>query len=135
MPNGSTAWTNVRPGHTIDPWTNFKPGLFSVWNWKTGKYDYYRLNRPLSGYGDEIKHPKPRPVDNPVGESPEQSANALPIGARKFGEGHVAVGEVVSSNGDAAGPKTWVAIALAFAVPTFLLWLTTHLSGSESPEY
>jgi hypothetical protein len=123
MSNGSAAWTN------------FRPGLYSAWNWKTGKYDYYRFNRPMAGYGDEINHPQPRLVDNPVGESPEQSASPLPRGARKFGEGDIAVGEVVNTNAEQTGIKAWAAVALALLVPTALLWLATHLGDSESFEY
>jgi hypothetical protein len=108
-------------------WTNVRPGMFSVWNWKRGEYDYYQgPPESVAGYGDEVIHPPARAVSNPLGEDPDISAHELPRGAKRVGSGAVAVGEVAMEPGQTGGVGLWAAAALALAIPTALLLVTTY---------
>jgi hypothetical protein len=105
-------------------------GIYSVWNWDKGLYDYYQADehsRP--GYGAEVKIPiTPNAMSGVLGEDPDLSGHTMPRAAKYAGSGVVAMGEVVSSVQMAAGWSPWIKVALAFAIPSFLLWLTTRLS-------
>ena len=116
-------------------WTNVRPGMFSVWNWKNGEYDYYQgPPDAVAGYGDEVVHPPARAVSNPLGEDPDISAHELPRGSKRVGSGAIAVGEIAMEPGQTGGVGIWAAAALAFAIPTALLLLTTHLGSFKGLE-
>lgn len=105
-----------------------RPGTYSAWNWRTGQFDYFVKRSGMAGYGDPVGHPKARVVDNPVGESPEQSAQMLPRGARKVGSGEVALGEVVAVQETTSDLAAWGRVALALVIPSLLLWATVSLT-------
>lgn len=122
-----TAWTNVRPGfHSGTFATN---GVYSVWSWDKGMYDYYQAdasNRP--GYGSEVKPPiTPNALSGMLGEDPDRSGHSMPRSAKYVGSGSVAMGEIVSVAQPAAGLGAWTKVALALAIPTAILWLTTRM--------
>jgi hypothetical protein len=123
MPNGvkSKAWTNVRPG------------TYSAWNWQTGLYDYYQGVESTVGYGDQVRHPGPRLVTNPVGETPEESAHPLPRGVRKVGSGPTALGEIVDASNADMGLAGLAGVALAIIIPAALLWVTANLGRFLEP--
>ena len=66
--------------------------IYSVWNWKKGRYDYYRSKHPRA-YRARVGYPKARGLKG-VGEIPEQSVHPLPSNAVYVGEGDTAVGTV-----------------------------------------
>ncbi|MHC4119750.1 MAG: hypothetical protein ACYSWO_19810 [Planctomycetota bacterium] len=117
----------IRPGLTqgLMP-TN---GLYSAWNWETGLYDYYESSdgqRP--SYGDEVKLPPTHnSLGSSLGEDPDRSSHGIPTRAKFVGSGPVALGEIVSVVPSAESISPWIGVALALAIPTALLWLTTHL--------
>jgi hypothetical protein len=87
--------------------------VYSVWNWDKGRFDYYAVNRhrpsrQKSGY-------PPSQGLKGVGETPEQSVNPLPAGARYIGEGDEAIGTM-------AQPKKRSA-TLFVAASLVALWL------------
>lgn len=116
------AWTNVRPGSLG------AHNVVSAWNWGTGKYDYYKIPKPLApSYGDEVKPPQPGVSLAGLGEDPDQSARPIPFGARKIGSGSRALGDIVSPESVSAGPSAWVGVAVAIVVPVVLLFVTANL--------
>jgi len=123
-----TAWTNVRPGFNMGTFaTN---GVYSVWSWDKGMYDYYQANaanRP--GYGSEVKPPITMNAlsGGMLGEDPDRSGHAMPTNAKYIGSGSLAMGEVVSAVQSAAGFGSWIKVALALTIPSAVLWLTTKL--------
>jgi len=66
--------------------------VYSVWNWKKGRYDYYRSQLPRA-YRARIGYPKASGLKG-LGEVPEQSVHPLPAGAKYTGEGDEAIGTV-----------------------------------------
>lgn len=122
-----TAWTNVKPG--FNSGTFATNGVYSVWRWDKGMYDYYQAdqkNRP--GYGSEVKHPiTANALSGVLGEDPDRSGHEMPVNAKPIGSGSLAMGEVVSTVQTAAGMSAWVAVVLALTIPSALLWLTTKL--------
>jgi len=121
------ALADVRPGRNHGSFST--NGLYSVWNWDKGLYDYYQAdekNRP--GYGSEVKVPvTPGAMSGLLGEDPDLSGHTMPVNARYSGAGPMALGEVVSSVQMASGWGPWVKVALAMAIPAALLWVTTRL--------
>lgn len=110
-------------------------GIYSVWDWSNGRYNYYQApahQRPR--YGDEVQPPKPNnSLGSVLGEEPDHSGNALPRSAKYLGSGHRAMGEVVSSvESELTNP--WVAVVLAIAIPTALLWVTTRILPGGADE-
>jgi len=107
-------------GYGTKAWSNFKPGMYSVWNWSTGLYDYYQAPMRRK-YGDKIE-PPPAQLSGVLGEDPDVSGHILPLGARRVGSGSQAMGEIASM------PKTPVGIAalagavIAVTAPIALLW-------------
>jgi hypothetical protein len=65
-------------------------GRYSVWNWRKGQYDYYRVNRPLD-YRARVGYPAPKSLKG-VGEVPEQAVDPLPADASFVGSGEQAIG-------------------------------------------
>lgn len=119
----------IRPGLT----QGFSPtnGLYSVWNWDTGRYDYYESpERQRPSYGSEVKPP---PMQNALGsalgEDPDRSSNGMPARAKFVGSGPIALGEIVSVVPSVESISPWIGVVLALAIPTALLWLTTHLGS------
>jgi hypothetical protein len=109
--------------------------MFSVWNWSRGEYDYYQgPPESIAGYGDEVVHPPARAVSNPIGEDPDTSPHELPRGSRHVGNGPRAVGEIAMEPGRTAGIGVIGAIVLTIAIPTAILFLTTHLLDFRPPE-
>ncbi len=104
-------------------------GVYSVWNWDKGLYDYYQTdekNKP--GYGSEIRIPvTPGAMSGLLGEDPDLSGHTMPVNARYAGSGAMALGEVVSAVQMVSGWGPWVKVALAFAIPSALLLITTRL--------
>jgi hypothetical protein len=102
--------------------------IASVWNWDTGRYDYYRVpsssRRP---YGAEMKPPRPGQALGGVGEDPDISSHPLPFGSRRVGSGSQAMGNIVSLPQTTVGIATWAALALAIGVPIALLLGSVHL--------
>jgi len=108
-------------------------GIYSVWDWSNGRYNYYQASAHRKPrYGDEVQPPKPNySLGSSLGEEPDHSGNALPRGVRYLGNGHRAMGEIVSSV-ESELKNPWTAVALAIAIPTALLWLTTRIFPGES---
>ena len=116
-------------------WTNVRPGIFSVWNWDRGEYDYFQgPPESIAGYGDEVVHPSARAVSNPLGEDPDISSHELPRGSKRIGSGGTAVGEIAMEPGRTAGVGVWGAVVLAIAIPAALLVLTTRFLNFKAPE-
>jgi hypothetical protein len=90
----------------------------SAWNWRTGQYDYYHSPRAY-GYGDTVNHRRAAGMGG-LGESPEDSAHNLPLGARRVGSGHQAMGMVVTS-GMLGDLSLWALLA-ACAIGAYYLW-------------
>lgn len=86
---------------------------YSVWNWKKGRYDYYRSGTPRP-FRARISYPAARGLRG-MGEVPEQSVHNLPLDAVFVGEGDEAVG-VISSGKQRSG-VVFVIVSVA------LLWL------------
>jgi len=110
-------------------------GMYSIWNWNKGLYDYYQVpegKRP--SYGLEVNPPPPAPMGlgSVIGEDPDVSGHVLPSSAKLVGGGALAMGEVVSARQE---PMTrinpWLGVVLAIAVPTALLYVTANLFGGE----
>jgi len=103
-------------------------GIYSVWDWTNGRYNYYQSpehRRPR--YGDEVQPPKPNnSLGSVLGEEPDHSGNSLPRNAKFLGSGHRAMGEVVSSV-ESELKNPWIAVVLAIAIPTAILWVTTRI--------
>jgi hypothetical protein len=94
--------------------------VVSAWNWKTGRWDYYRVaNGGMGAYGDLPKLPTGG-QSHALGETPEESAHALPPGATPAGSGDSPAGQVVQPRGQSkAGTVLWVGAAVLIA---WLLW-------------
>jgi hypothetical protein len=102
--------------------------IASIWNWDTGKYDYYRV--PASSrrpYGEDMKPPPAGQALGGVGEDPDVSSHPLPLGSRKVGSGNQAMGNIVSLPRTTVGMVTWGAMALAIGIPVMLLLGSAHL--------
>lgn len=102
--------------------------IVSVWNWNTGKYDYYRVPAfARRAYGAEIKPPPVGASLGGIGEDPDTSSYPLPDGAQRVGSGQDARGSVVSMQQASNGVATVAAIALAIVVPIALLAVTVNI--------
>lgn len=104
-------------------------GLYSVWNWDKGLYDYYEApEQQRPSYGAEVTPP---PVQNSLGsalgEDPDRSSNGIPPRAKRVGQGQVALGEIASVVPSMDSISPWVGVVLALTIPTALLWLTVSL--------
>lgn len=102
--------------------------IASVWNWDTGRYDYYRV--PTSSrrtYGAEMTPPPAGQALGGVGEDPDASSHPLPIGSRMVGSGDQAMGNIVSLPRTATALATWAALALAIGIPVAMLLGMAHL--------
>ena len=117
----------IRPGvaQGLSP-TN---GLYSVWNWDKGLYDYYESpEQQRPSYGAEVKRP---PVQNSLGstlgEDPDRSSNGIPPRAKRVGQGSVALGEIASVVPSSESISPWVGVVLSRAIPTALLWITVSI--------
>lgn len=121
------ALSDVKPGVNHGAFST--NGTYSVWNWDKGLYDYYQADagsRP--GYGSEVKVPvTPGAMAGLLGEDPDLSGHTMPVNARYGGSGPMALGEVVSAVQTASGWGPWVRVAIALAIPSALLWITTRL--------
>lgn len=117
----------IRPGIT----QGFAPtnGLYSVWNWNKGLYDYYESpeqKRPT--YGSEIKPPPMHgALGSALGENPDTSSQGIPRSAKYVGNGPVALGEMASIVPPTEAISPWIGVFLALTIPTALLWLTVSL--------
>ena len=124
------AFTNVRPG--FNSGTFATNGVYSVWSWDKGLYDYYQAdskNRP--GYGSEVKPPMvSNSLSGVLGEDPDQSGHRMPVNVKHIGSGSLAMGEVVAVV-PPASRSPWIAVILALVIPTTLLWITTRLDTSR----
>jgi hypothetical protein len=71
--------------------------VLSAWSWKKGKYDYF-MPPPWArrAFGDVTPSTPARRSMGQLGEAPEDSAAALPLGARFMGSGDEARGQIVS---------------------------------------
>lgn len=117
----------IRPG--ISQGLSPTNGLYSVWNWNKGLYDYYESpEQQRPSYGAEVKPP---PVQNSLGgelgEDPDRSSNGIPPRAKRVGQGPVALGEIASVVPSSESISPWVGVVLALAIPTALLWFTVSL--------
>lgn len=120
--------SGIKPGINYGSFST--NGVYSVWNWDKGLYDYYQTderNRP--GYGSEVKIPvTPSAMSGVLGEDPDRSGHTMPVGAKHVGSGLMAMGEIVSSVQMVSGWSPWIKVALAFAIPTMLLlWFTKRM--------
>jgi hypothetical protein len=68
--------------------------VYSVWNWKKGKFDYYRGKRARN-YRERVGYPAQIGLKG-VGDLPEESVNPIPAGAVYVGSGDQAVGVLAS---------------------------------------
>lgn len=108
-------------------------GMYSIWNWTHGLYDYYQSpesTRPK--YGQEVP-PPPRNFSGGLGEDPDYSGHSLPRNTKFVGRGALAMGEVVSSVEPSISRNPWIKVALAIGIPTAILWLTTKI-GNDRPQ-
>jgi hypothetical protein len=119
--------SKVKPGG--NPGSFSTNGVYSVWNWDKGLYDYYQADEKTKpGYGSEVSTPvTPGAMAGTLGEDPDLSGHTMPVNARYAGSGAMAMGEVVSAVQTATGWGPWIKVALAFAIPSALLWITTKL--------
>jgi hypothetical protein len=102
--------------------------MFSVWNWKTGKYDYYQAPAQTAlGYGDEVKPPVKNGMSGWLGDDPDMAGHILPPGSKAVGSGDVAMGEIAAIEEERVGMSPWIAAGLAVTIPTVILWLTINL--------
>lgn len=103
-------------------------GVYSVWSWDKGLYDYYQADsKSRPGYGSEVKPPiTSGSLSGVLGEDPDQSGHRMPSSAKHIGSGSLAMGEIVAVVQPAAR-NPWIAVVLAMAIPTALLWLTTKI--------
>ena len=111
-------------------------GMYSVWDWSTGKYNYYQApqaDRPK--YGEEVPPPPFSPaLGSALGEAPDTSGHTLPRNAKCVGTGSLAMGEIVSSIESGTPFNPWLCVGLAIVIPTALLWLTTKMNGRPQDE-
>ena len=75
--------------------------VYSVWNWDKGRFDYYRVDRARP-VRERRGYPVARGIKG-VGETPEESVNPLPAGAKYYGEGDEAIGTVAQPRKRSAG--------------------------------
>jgi hypothetical protein len=116
-------------------WTNIRPGMFSVWNWDNGQYDYYKA--PLGAtprYGDVVKPPPIQALSGGVGEDPDTSGRVLPYGSKLVGSGDAALGEIVSASSNFGSIPQWVIVPLVIAAPIVLLLTITKIKDLIFPE-
>jgi hypothetical protein len=93
--------------------------VVSAWNWKTGRWDYYRVpSNNLGAYGD-VPPPPIGGAAHALGETPEESAHTMPAGAVRVGSGDTPAGQVVRPPGG-GGVGVW---ALVGAVTLLAWWL------------
>jgi hypothetical protein len=111
-------------------------GMYSVWDWSKGQYDYFQLPKEYRPkYGEEVRPPPFSPaLGSALGEDPDHSGHILPRKAKYVGSGSLAMGEIVSVSETATPINPWLCVALAIAIPTGLLWLTTKLTGRREDE-
>jgi len=103
-------------------------GLYSVWNWNKGLYDYYESpaqQRP--SYASEIKPPPHGALGSALGEDPDKSSQGIPSRAKYVGAGPVALGEIASVVPPVESISPWIGVVLALTIPTALLWITVSL--------
>lgn len=117
----------IRPGMS----QGFAPtnGLYSVWNWNKGLYDYYESpEQQRPSYGSEIKPPPTQnALGSALGEDPDRSSQGIPPRAKYVGTGPVAIGEIASVVPPAESISPWLGVLLALTIPTALLWFTVSL--------
>lgn len=120
--------SGVKPG--VNNGSFSTNGIYSVWNWDKGLYDYYQTDEKAKpGYGSEVSVPvTPGAMSGALGEDPDLSGHTMPTNSRYAGSGAMALGEVVSAVQTASGWGPWIKVALAFVIPSALLWITTKLS-------
>jgi hypothetical protein len=124
----------VRPG--VNYGAIATNGMYSVWDWATGKYKYYQAPEPdRPKYGEEVPPPPFSPaLGSALGEAPDTSGHSLPPRAKYVGTGSLAMGEIVSEVSTQTPINPWLCVGLAIVVPTALLWLTTRLDNRPQEE-
>jgi hypothetical protein len=110
-------------------WTNIKPGMFSVWNWKNGSYDYYEAPPSAAdGYGDLVKPPPAQSLSGLVGEDPDYSGKILPAHSKLVGSGDLALGEIASMSGNGQLQLSVSTALLIVLGPVAFVWLLAKAS-------
>lgn len=92
----------------------------SAWNWKTGRWDYYRApDGTLGAYGD-LPTFASNGQAHAIGETPEESALRMPTGAVLAGSGDHAEGQVVQH----PNQSRWTgrSVAIAALLGAILYW-------------
>lgn len=90
---------------------------YSVYDYTRRVYDYY--DAPGPG-GTHAGSPPLTPKIGGLGESPDQAAWKLPVGARKVGSGEMPQGRIASMNG--ADSVSDPANMVAYAVIAYVAW-------------
>lgn len=120
------AFTSLSP--EINSGISATNGVYSVWSWNKGLYDYYQADsKSRPGYGSEVRPPMTsNSLSGVLGEDPDRSGHPMPVNVKYVGSGSLAMGEVVSAV-QPAGRSPWIAVILALTIPTALLWLATKI--------
>lgn len=87
---------------------------YSVWNYRERKYDYYQA--PGENEGTHAGTPPTALISNALGQTPDQAAWRLPIGAKKVGSGATAKGKVASLGDDDTGDTIGTGIKIVAGI-------------------
>ncbi len=88
---------------------------FSVWNYGTRKYDYYAAGQYK---GTHVTQPENHAMlGSRLGQTPDEFAASVPVGASKVGSGDVAKGQVASF-GEKGSVRQW----LLYGVFAYIAW-------------
>jgi len=86
---------------------------FSVWNYGTRQYDYYRAGQYL---GTHVTQPAVHSLTgSQIGMTVDEIACSLPQGAQKVGSGEVAKGRIASTGAGLGN-------LLVYGVIAYILW-------------
>ena len=67
---------------------------YSVWNWKTGRYDYFKTPTQI-GYDAEVNFHTPARPASKIGNTLDEVLRPLPTRAKYTGSGELPIGEIV----------------------------------------
>lgn len=92
--------------------------IWSVWNYKTRSFDYYRGGQATGTHAPA----SPKPLIEPrMGATPDEAAWRLPPGAVKVGAGAEAKGRIASL-GDTGSSLSSLALPIGIGIAAYLLW-------------
>lgn len=92
--------------------------IYSVWNPRARRYDYYRTSEVGTVHAGTPHHIG----GGQLGATPDEAAWPLPPGAVKIGSGELARGRVATLGGFRAGQIPTIAVTILAAMAGWYIW-------------